>query len=262
MALFQKRTVVGMSSEDWQRLNVVHQLYYQGIRHDTDIYTSPLLQGHTELFIILLRLVHASRMEYSTENQELLSGIDKQLSIFEEESEPDLSAHAAMTPTLDSWRTIWRYVVLVLRIYLTSLQNPNLCSNSHPILEKATQGMREVRRIWSLTDDGTLVWPSPFAAPGIGSSRNLAGCTLAFILACAVNDTQALNDIMIRLHKARGCMSALHHKNLSQLLDIMVQRSTGTDRQCAALSTGTCQGRHDGLDLLRLSLGPFEVLDD
>lgn len=262
MALFQKRTVIGMSPGDWQRLNEVHRRYYQGVRHHADSHTSPLLQGHTELFVILLRLVHVSRMEHSTEQQELLSGIEKQLSIFEHESEPDQSAQQVITPTLNSWMAIWRYIVVVLRIYLISLQHPGLCSNSHIIQEKAEQGMREVRRIWSSTDNGTFAWPGPFAAPGIGVSRNLAGCTLAFILACAVDDIQTLNDIILRLRKAEACMSPLHYKQLSQLLDIMVQRSTGTAKTCTANSTGTCQGRHDGLDLLRLPLGPFDILGD
>ena len=158
---------------------------------------------------------------------------------------------------------MWRYVTIVLRIYLTALQQPDLCSNSPQISTLATRGLHEARKIWSLTDKGAFKWPGPFAASNTGASRNIAGCTIAFILACAVKDSQALEEIYIRLRNAKECLSAPHYEKLAQVLGILVRRSEGLsgDSCTADCTMGTCRGRHDGLDFLRLAFGPFDVLD-
>ena len=265
MALFQRRALSCMSLEDWQCLDRLHRRYYEG-EQEVISFTSPLLQGHAALFILLLRLVHVSRMQPSAMREEHLSSIENQLSTIEGEQKTTSPVCPNSHPTLHSWSTMWQYVTIVLRIYLTSLQQPDLCSDSPQISTLATTGLLKARMIWSLTDKGTFTWPSPFAASKTGASRNIAGCTIAFILACAVNDPQALGEIQVRLRHAEGCLSASHFGNLARMLEILLLRSQdGEDGQgrkgsCTADSVGSCRGRHDGLDLLRLPRGPFEIL--
>ena len=262
LALFQRRELGRMSPKDWQCLDTIHRRYYAGGQEAVSI-TSPLLQGHTALFILLLRLVHVSRMDVCAIQHEHLTAIEHRLLHFEREHETAALICPNSEPTLlHSWTTMWRYVTIVLRIYLTALQQPDLCSNSPQISTLATRGLHEAREIWSLTDKGAFTWSGPFAASNTGASRNIAGCTIAFILACAVNDSQALLEIRIRLRNAKECLSASHYEKLAQVLGILVRRSgERSGDSCTANSTGICRGRHGGLDLLRLAFGPFDVLD-
>jgi hypothetical protein len=261
LALFQRRELGRMSSKDWQCLDTIHHRYYKGDQEAVSI-TSPLLQGHTALFILLLRLVHVSRMDVSAMQHEHLTAIEYHLLNFEKQHETAALVCPDSEPTLHSWTTMWRYVTIVLRIYLTSLQQPGLCSSSPKISALASKGLQAAREIWSLTDKSVFTWPGPFTASNTGASRNIAGCTIAFILACAMDDSQALEEIQIRLRNAKGCLSVSHYEKLTQVLGILVRRSEdGSEDYCTADSAGTCQGRHDGLDLLRLPLGPFDIID-
>ena len=261
LALFQRRTVGRMSSKDWQCLDMIHRRYYQGDQEAVSI-TSPLLQGHTALFILLLRLVHVSRMDVTTDRDEQLTAIEYRLLNFERDHEAAALVCPHSEPMLHSWTTMWRYVTIVLRIYLTSLQQHDLCSYSPQISALAIRGLHEAREIWSLTDKGAFTWSGPFTMSNTGASRNIAGCTIAFILACAVNDSQALEEIQIRLRNARECLSASHYEQLAQVLRILIRRKEDRlGESCRVDSLGRCQGRHDGLDLLRLPLGPFHILD-
>ena len=262
MALFQRRVLSHMSPKDWQCLDMIHRRCYEGDQ-EAICSASPLLQGHAALFILLLRLVHVSRMQPSALRQEHLSSIENQLSTTEGELETTALVCPDLHHTVHSWTTMWRYVTIVLRIYLTALQQPDFCSNSPQISALATRGLHEAREIWTLTDRGAFTWPSPFAASKTRASRNIAGCTIAFILACALNDSQALEEIQARLRNAQGCLSASHYENLAQVLETLLRRSGDKEGSvsCPAGSTVTCQRRHDGLDLLRLSRGPFEIFD-
>jgi hypothetical protein len=261
LALFQRRELDRMSPKDWQCLDTIHRRYYKGDQEAVGV-TSPLLQGHTALFILLLRLVHFSRMEVSAMQHEHLTAIEYQLLDFERQHETAALVCPDSEPALHSWTTMWRYVTIVLHIYLTSLRQPDLCSSSPRISALASKGVKAAREIWSLTDRGAFTWSGPFTASNTGASRNIAGCTIAFILACAMNDSQALGEIQTRLRNAKECLSASHYEKLARVLEILIRRSEdGSGNPCTADSTGTCQGRHDGLDLLRLPLGPFEILN-
>jgi hypothetical protein len=260
MALFQRRSIGCMFPQDWQCLDVIHRRYYKGAQAAVSI-TSPLLQGHAPLFILLLRLVHISRMDPSPMQQQHLAAIEHHLDAFEKEHEIDIPVCPDTEPTLYSWTTMWRYVAIVLRIYLTSLQQPDLCSNSPQISQLATSGLQKAREIWKLTDKGAFTWSGPFTASNTGASRNIPGCTIAFVLACTLNDYQALEEIQVRLRNAERCLSVSHYENLTRILDILVRRNGDElGGACTAASLGTCQRRHDGLDLLRLPRGPFGIL--
>jgi hypothetical protein len=146
LALFQRRELGRMSSKDWQCLDTIHHRYYKGDQEAVSI-TSPLLQGHTALFILLLRLVHVSRMDVSAMQHEHLTAIEYHLLNFERQHETAALVCPDSEPTLHSWTTMWRYVTIVLRIYLTSLQQPGLCSSSPKISALASKGLQAAREI-------------------------------------------------------------------------------------------------------------------
>jgi hypothetical protein len=261
MALFQQRKIICMSPKDWQCLDMIHRRYYKGCQEAVSV-TSPLLQGHTALFILLLRLVHVSRMDGSVTQQEHLTVIEHQLATFERERETAAAVCADSNSALNAWETMWQYVTIILRIYLTSLQQPHLCSNSPQISALALKGLQTARQIWALTDKGAFTWSGPFTASNTGASRNIAGCTVAFVLTCATNDYRALKEIQVRLNNAKRSISTSHYEKLARIVDILVGRNKDKlAGSCTAETFGRCQGRHDGLDLLRLPRGPFGVFD-
>ncbi|KAF5582645.1 hypothetical protein FPCIR_9396 [Fusarium pseudocircinatum] len=234
LAIFQRWPNCRMGLGQWQRLE---NLY----RRDSDyafqdINTSPLLRSHPDLFLILLKLIELSRVPESIERSDRLCIIERQLSILKQDNLQRYGCKEDIK-TAGIWGMIWGNVISVLRIFLTSLQNPSYCSRSPLISKQVKAALPILKGIWVLQNDKSIAWQLPFAALDVGIIRNVGVLTLLLLVICAVEDMEDLDQVVRRLYQGKEFVSGDHFERLRKVTEIIRRRKANYNGTCSGNAT-------------------------
>ncbi|CVL07573.1 uncharacterized protein FMAN_14453 [Fusarium mangiferae] len=249
LAIFQENPDCRMWPSAWERLE---KLYACETHHACgDIDASPLLRGHPDLFFLLLKLVELSRVQDPVERGGRLSVIEHRLLTLKRDNFHIYGRNADGEAT-HLWGIIWEHVISVLGIYVTSLRNPNYCSRSPQISKQVKAALPALKLIWGLQNDKSIAWKLPFAALDVGIVRNVGVQTFLMIVVCAVDDIEDLELLVRRFYQGKAFISEAYFQKLQQVIQTVRRRKLDNYEICTGNATLPCNGKHDGLDILRL----------